>query len=212
MVWSGPDDFLERLDRRLISSEDHDGAPIGGDINLAFREGKRDLRDAGVLFGIVDRGDRDLHVVLTERPKTMSTHPGQVALPGGKVDPDDAGPIHAALREAKEEVGIDPTHVDIRGVGDRYVTGTGFRITPVIGLLPSDFIAIPDPHEVDDVFETPLSFLMDPDNHIRNSTMWKGEKRSYLEMPHNGRYIWGVTAGVIRALYERLYLEEKVKA
>ena len=99
----------------------------------------------------------------------MPTHAGQVAFPGGKVDPDDLGPIQAALREAKEEVGVNPIDVEIMGIGDRYVTGTGFRITPVVGLLPPEFVAKPDPHEVDDVFETPLSFLMNPENHIEKN-------------------------------------------
>ena len=209
MSWNGPDDFLERLQTRLLPTFGSDDPPVGGDLYLLDADQQKTLRDAGVLFGIVDRGDDDLHVILTERPNTMPTHAGQVALPGGKVDPGDHGPVAAALREAHEEVGIAPDLVDLHGRGDIYVTGTGFRITPVIGLLPSDFEAVPDPYEVDDVFETPLSFLMDPDNHHRKSTRWKGVDRSYLEMPHNGRYIWGVTAGVIRALYERLYEEEK---
>ena len=209
MSWQGPEDFLDRLTNKLIATADHDASPIGGDLHLVKPGIEANLRDAGVLIGVVDRGDRDLHVILTERPKSMPTHAGQVAFPGGKVDPADEGPIQAALREAKEEVGVNPTEVEIMGVADRYVTGTGFRITPVIGLLPPDFVAVPDPHEVDDVFETPLSFLMNPDNHIRKSTFWQGKNRSYLEMPHNGRYIWGVTAGVLRSLYERLYLEQE---
>ena len=208
MSWQGADDFLERLSSRLIATDAHDDSPIGGDLHLVDSRNGKPLRDAGVLIGVVDRGDNDLHVILTERPKSMPTHAGQVALPGGKVDPSDEGPIQAALREAKEEVGVDPRFVDIKGVADRYVTGTGFRITPVVGILPPEFIAIPDPHEVDDVFETPLSFLMNPDNHIEKSTFWNGKDRTYLEMPHNGRYIWGVTAGVLRSLYERLYLDQ----
>ncbi|MFC6198634.1 NUDIX hydrolase [Ponticaulis profundi] len=208
MSWDGPDDFLDRLQKKLIPTFGDMDAPVGGDLHLLDEGQDQKLRDAGVLIGVVDRGENDLNVILTQRPNSMPTHPGQVALPGGKVDPTDQGPVHAALREAKEEVGVEPTSVDLQGRADIYVTGTGFRITPVIGILPPDFIAIPDPHEVDDVFETPLSFLMNPDNHIRKTTNWKGIERSYLEMPHNGRYIWGVTAGVLRALYERLYRED----
>ena len=205
MSWRGPDDFLRRLEDRLIPTHGDIELPEGGDLHLLDEKARLKLRDAGVLIGVVDRGEGDLNVILTERPKTMAKHPGQVAFPGGKVDPVDNGPVEAALREAHEEVGIEPSSVSLSGRADLYVTGTGFRITPVIGLLPSDFVAVPDPHEVDDVFETPLSFLMNPENHIRQSAVWMGKKRSYLEMPHNGRYIWGVTAGVIRALYERLY-------
>lgn len=204
MSWQGVDDFLRRISDRLIEPEESRDLPITGEFG-DDAEG-RTFRDAGVLFGIVDRGDDDLHIILTERPKSMPTHAGQVALPGGKVDRTDAGPVAAAIREAEEEIGLNPDHVEIIGKSDLYLTRTGFSITPVIGLIPSDFEARPDPHEVDDVFETPLSFLMNPANHHEKTAFWNGAERSYLEMPHNGRYIWGVTAGMIRALYERLYL------
>lgn len=205
MTWSGSEDLLERLDRYLTPSKAYENVSTGGDIDLLGPEPRKPLRDAGVMIGIVDRGCDDLNVVLTTRPKTMAQHAGQVAFPGGKVDPQDEGPIAAAFREAHEEVGMVPELVSLKGVGDYYITGTGFRILPVVGLLPPDFTAKPDPYEVEDVFETPLSFLMNPANHQRQSAQWGGKQRSYLAMPHNGKYIWGVTAGVIRALYERLY-------
>lgn len=205
MTWQGKEDFIRRISTRLIEPEVAHDLPITGEFAQKEVDGHT-FRDAGVLIGVVDRGDNDLHIILTERPKSMPTHAGQVALPGGKVDRTDAGPVAAAIREAQEEVGIHPDQVEIIGKSDLYLTRTGFSITPVVGLLPSDFVAVPDPHEVDDVFETPLSFLMNPDNHQRKTAFWHGAERSYLEMPHNGRYIWGVTAGMIRALYERLYI------
>lgn len=208
MSWQGRDDFLNRIRTRLAPIEDHASLPVRGDTQYFEPEAIGDLRRAGVLIGVVDRGDGDdLNVVLTERPDTMASHPGQVAFPGGKVDPRDLDPVHAALREAHEEVGVDPETAELVGVGDNYVAGSGFLITPVVALLPSDFEAVPEPYEVADVFETPLSFLMNPENHVRKSRFWKGRDRHYLEMPHNGRYIWGVTAGVIRSLYDRLYVD-----
>ncbi|MAP96429.1 MAG: coenzyme A pyrophosphatase [Ponticaulis sp.] len=207
MSWQGPDDFLNRVQSRLTPVNAESALAVRGDVHFLQPHEHETLRDAGVLISIVDRGANDLNVILTERPKTMAKHPGQVAFPGGKVDPIDDGPVQAALREAHEEVGIEPSQVGLLGLGDIYITGTGFRITPVVGTIPSDFVAVPDPYEVDDVFETPLSFLMNPKNHIQKQTVWRGQNRTYLEMPHNGRYIWGVTAGVIRTLYERLYPE-----
>ena len=211
MSWSGPEDFLERLHTQLFPAFEPVELPIRGDFSWHASDLKsEDYRSAGVLIGVVDRGAGDLNVVLTERPKTMPTHPGQVAFPGGKVDPSDADSVEAALREAKEEVGVNPVQVDIRGVTDLFYSRTGFKITPVVGLLPDDFVATPDPYEVDDVFETPLSFLMNPDNHIEKSMEFMGKPRTYLEMPHNGRRIWGVTASVIRGLYERLYVHDPI--
>lgn len=208
MSWKGPKDFLKRTRANLTPIHELATLPQRGDVHYFEPEELHTLRDASVLISVVDRGEDDLNVVLTQRPDTMAKHPGQVAFPGGKLDPIDNGPVSAALREAHEEVGIEPKSVELIGLGDVYVAGSGFRITPVIGVIPSDFVATPDPYEVDDVFETPLSFLMNPDNHVRKTTFWKGRDRTYLEMPHNGRRIWGVTAGVIRSLYEKLYPEK----
>ena len=209
MSWSGPDDFLERLQNRLHATDDASAIRVGGDGHFLDDAARARLRDAGVLIGVVDRGEDDLNVILTKRPATMANHPGQVAFPGGKVDPIDKDAVEAALREAHEEVGLHPNMVNVQGQADIYVTGTGFRITPVVGLLPSEFQPVPDPYEVDEVFETPLSFLMNPSNHIRRQATWQGMERRYYEMPHNGNRIWGVTAGVIRALYKRLYAEDE---
>lgn len=211
MTWQGREDFLDRIRQRLIPLEVSHNLPVGGDGIDLSNNGRSSLRDAGVLIALNDRGDDDLHVVLTERPKSMATHPGQVALPGGKVDRTDAGPVAAAIREAHEEVGIAPGLIRLMGKSDLYLTRTGFSITPVIGLLHPGFEARPDPYEVDEVFETPMSFLMNPENHIQKSANWAGSIRQYYEMPHNGHRIWGVTAGMIHALYERLYTRERAK-
>lgn len=206
MSWTGSHDFLERLGTRLLPLDAPGDLPDGGEIALLGKAEIARIRDAGVLIGVVDRGmPDDLNVVLTLRPDTMANHAGQVAFPGGKVDAGDKDAVAAALREAEEEVGLSPDAVKLIGRTQTYVTGTGFRITPVIGLLDPGFTARPDPYEVADVFETPLSFLMNPANHEWKETRWRGADRRYLAMSHEGRYIWGVTAGVVHALYERLY-------
>lgn len=161
------------------------------------------IRRAAVLVALVDRGE-DYNVILTLRPDTMSTHAGQIALPGGRLEPGETA-IQAALRESHEEVGIIPETVRILGQGDTYLSGTGFAIAPFVGILPPDFVATPHATEVADVFETPLSFLMDAANHERHEREFRGALRAYYAMPHNGRYIWGVTAGMLKALYDRLY-------
>jgi 8-oxo-dGTP pyrophosphatase MutT (NUDIX family) len=165
---------------------------------------KKTYRKAAVLIGLIDRGD-DYGVLLTLRPESMAQHAGQVAFPGGRIEPDDVTPLAAALREASEEVGVDPVSITMLGQGDPYLTGTGFAISPFVGVLPPGFTPQPHPREVADVFETPLSFLMNPANHQRHEREYKGALRAYYAMPHNGRYIWGATAGMIKSLYERLY-------
>lgn len=165
---------------------------------------KKTYRKAAVLIGLIDRGD-DYGVLLTLRPESMTNHAGQVAFPGGRIEPDDVTPLAAALREASEEVGVDPVSITMLGQGDPYLTGTGFAISPFVGVLPPGFTPQPHPREVADVFETPLSFLMNPANHQRHEREYKGALRAYYAMPHNGRYIWGATAGMIKSLYDRLY-------
>jgi 8-oxo-dGTP pyrophosphatase MutT (NUDIX family) len=136
-------------------------------------------------------------VLLTQRSARMTNHPGQVAFPGGRVDPGDDGPIGAALREAHEEVGLDPATVEIIGIADRYQTASGFHITPVVGLLPPDPVLTLNPHEVDAAFEAPLDYLMEPVNHVEQSIEWQGRDRHYFEIMWEDRRIWGVTAGMI---------------
>lgn len=161
-------------------------------------------RDAAVLIGIVER-DADLSVVLTQRTGHLKSHAGQVAFPGGKIDPTDAGPVDAALREADEEIGLLPNKVEPLGTLAPYLTGSGYKIIPVVGRLQTGGPFHPNPDEVEDVFEVPLNFLMDPVNHQKQSRDWEGKRRYFYAMPFGERYIWGVTAGIIRSLYETVY-------
>lgn len=163
------------------------------------------LRDAAVLVPIVDRG-AEASVILTLRNANMRKHSGQVAFPGGAIDPEDNyEPEVAALREAHEEIGLDRNNVEVIGRLPRYLTATGYSITPVLGLVYPPFDLAPNADEVADIFEVPLSFLMNPANHRRESRVWQGKERFYYTMPFGDRFIWGATAGIIRTLYERLY-------
>ncbi|MEO0883584.1 MAG: CoA pyrophosphatase [Pseudomonadota bacterium] len=206
MTWSGLEDFLARASDALDDPAGEQRIAEGGDRDFLTEENRQIIRPAGVLMGIVPRADEPTFV-LTQRPNSMPTHAGQVAFPGGKMEETDADEVAAALREADEEIGVVPSETEILARSAPYVTATGFRIVPVLALLSGGFEAHPDPKEVDAVFETPLSFLMNPDNHQRKQGIWRGQTRHYYEMPHNGFRIWGVTAGIIRQLYERLYLE-----
>lgn len=161
-------------------------------------------REAAVLVPVVDRGEA-ASVILTTRSSHLRKHSGQIAFPGGSIDPGDASPEATALREAFEEIALDPRFVEPIGRLPRYVTTTGFRITPVLAIVNPGFSLRPDPSEVEDVFEVPLAFLMDAANHARESRMWQGQERHYYVMPFEDRFIWGVTAGILRTLYERLY-------
>lgn len=162
------------------------------------------IRRAAVLIAVIERGGR-ARVVLTRRHENLPVHAGQVSFPGGKVEPDDPGPVEAALREAEEEIGLAPGQVEVIGLLDTYQTTTGYRVLPVLGLADAGFEPVPDPAEVDEVFEVPLSFLMDPRNHHRHEREWRGLRRRYYAMPYGERYIWGATAGILRNMYDRLY-------
>jgi 8-oxo-dGTP pyrophosphatase MutT (NUDIX family) len=164
------------------------------------------LRLASVLVGIVDR-EPGATVILTLRSADMPTHAGQIAFPGGRMDARDATVIDAALREADEEIGLAPSHVTPIGLIDSYRTRTGFRIVPVLAIVAPPFTIQPQEREVADVFEVPLGFLMNASNHQRHSREWEGRLRHFYAMPYGERYIWGVTAGILRAIYERLYAE-----
>ncbi len=161
-------------------------------------------RDAAVLIGMMPRADGP-SVVLTQRTAHLKSHAGQIAFPGGKIDPTDAGPDAAALREAEEEIGLPPDRVELLGSLAPYLTGSGYRVVPVVGIIGEAPAFRPNPDEVDDVFEVPLGFLMDPANHQKRSAEWQGRKRYFYAMPFGERYIWGVTAGIIRSFYETVY-------
>lgn len=161
---------------------------------------------ASVLIPIVMREQPT--VLLTERTMHLSTHSGQIAFPGGKVDELDADAAATALREAQEEVGLDPRFVQVLGVMPDYVTGSSFVITPVVALVQPGFVLTPNPFEVADVFEVPLAFLMNPAHHHAHVFEWEGVKREWFSMPYQDalvqRFIWGATAGMLRNFYRLL--------
>ena len=160
-------------------------------------------KPAAVLCGLRVRDDA-LHVVLTQRSAHLNQHAGQVAFPGGKIDATDPTPLDAALREAEEEVGLPRAHVEVVGPLDPYFTSTGFRVTPFVGIVAPDWNPVPEPGEVDEVFEPPLDFLMNPANRQRHHHDRLGYRRYYYAMPWQGRYIWGATAGMLKGLSDRL--------
>lgn len=168
---------------------------------LFLRDG---LHDAAVLVPVVDRAE-GATVILTERSSGLRQHSGQIAFPGGRIDPTDNSPEDAALRETEEEIGLDRSFVEVVGRMPDYVTGSGYRIQPILSVVRPGFSLILNPHEVEAAFEVPLSFLMDPANHRRESRIWNEKERFYYTMPYEERFIWGITAGILRMLYERLY-------
>ena len=162
------------------------------------------LKDAAVLVPVVDDG-AEARVILTQRTTKLRKHSGQIAFPGGAIDPDDISPERAALREAEEEIGLAPEYVETVARLPQYLSATGFRITPVLSVVRPGFDLSLNRDEVDSVFEVPLAFLMDPVNHGRDSGVWQGIERHFYRMPYEDRMIWGITAGILRTLYERLY-------
>jgi 8-oxo-dGTP pyrophosphatase MutT (NUDIX family) len=167
------------------------------------RAGVSATKPASVLVPIVDRGEPT--VLLTLRTSELAKHAGQVAFPGGKIDPNDESPVAAALREAKEEVGLLPILAEPIGYLDLYLTFSGFRILPTVARVKPGFTLTLNPSEVTEAFEVPLDFLMNPQNHQRKTRDWNGIARDYYAMPFGERYIWGITAGILRNLYERVY-------
>lgn len=157
---------------------------------------------AAVLVAIVNRPDPT--VILTLRTETIRRHPGQVAFPGGRVDPDDEDVIAAALREAEEEIGLPRDQVEIVGVADRYRTITGYEVTPVIGIVPPDLPLTPQPDEVAAIFEVPLRHLVAPEHQVMRTMERNGEEHFYYEIEWEDRRIWGATAGMIVNLSRRL--------
>ena len=201
-------DFLARARTRLLAAPDLDGDPVRGDHELTpeFRAlvDARPVRGAAVLVPIIAR-ERPT-VLLTMRSAHLSSHAAQIAFPGGKIDPEDDGPLGAALREAHEEVGLAPGLVAPLGYLDAYLARTGYRIIPVVGLVQPDFGLTLNPDEVDEAFEVPLDFLMTDGNHQRESREWLGMVRTFHAMTYEKRRIWGITAGILRSLYERIYV------
>lgn len=187
------------LDPRSNPRGDHDLEPalLAGALAASPRL-------AAVLVPLVPR-DGAVHVLFTQRASHLRDHSGQIAFPGGKIDPADASPLAAALREAEEEIGLEPSRVRPLGYLDPYLSGTGFLVTPVVAFIDPPFTLALNHHEVSEVFEVPLGFLMDPARHEMHAREWKGRQRRYYAIPFGERYIWGVTAGIVRNLYERLF-------
>lgn len=163
------------------------------------------LRPAAVLLGLVPR-EAGLNVVLTLRKDDLRHHAGQVSFPGGRIEPSDAGPLEAALREAHEEIALDPARVEPLGWLDPLATITGFRVLPLVGVLEPSVALVPDPREVASVFEVPLAHLVEPSNLRRVTIPFRGQPRHVLEyLPHDdGARIWGATASMLQNLIERL--------
>lgn len=157
---------------------------------------------AAVLVPVVTHADPSL--LFTLRPETMRRHAGQVSFPGGRIDPADAGPVEAALREAEEEIALPRAAVEIIGPADLYRTVTNFSVTPVIGLLPPGLPLVPHPGEVADIFEAPLSYLLDPRHQTVRTAHYQGRERHYYEILWEDRRIWGATAAMIVNLSRRL--------
>ncbi len=175
----------------LLTGDQHDGDLTAADT----------LLPAAVLIAVTDRADPG--VILTQRTDTMSRHPGQIAFPGGRIDPGE-DVVTAALREAEEEIALPRGHVTVIGEADSYRTVTGFQVTPVIGIVPPDLVFQPSEAEVASVFEVPLAFLLDEANHVEATLEWQGHDRHYYEIMWNERRIWGATAAMIVNLARRL--------
>jgi 8-oxo-dGTP pyrophosphatase MutT (NUDIX family) len=195
--------LFDRL--RRVFDEGH-GVELA-DLRDDARFAPPEVRPAAVLIAVTDRPDPG--VLLTHRPETMRAHPGQVAFPGGKLDPGEDA-LEAALREAHEELGIEPGSVRVIGASDRFVTGSGFDVTPVLGLVPPDLSIRPDPREVSSWFEAPLRFILDEANHVQKLGEFRGFERPYLEIDWQGHRIWGVTAAIIHNLSRRLAWQELI--
>jgi 8-oxo-dGTP pyrophosphatase MutT (NUDIX family) len=176
----------------------------GTDRMLEIIAREQPIRPAAVLIPVVDHPQPT--VLLTQRSAHLNEHAGQISFPGGKIDATDASPLDAALREAFEEVGLKREFIDPIGYLDLYATGFGFRILPTVARVRPGFKLRINEGEVDDAFEVPLAFLMNPENHQVHSKEFRGMTRSYYAMPFAERYIWGATAGILRVLYERIYL------
>ncbi|MGE4373519.1 MAG: CoA pyrophosphatase [Xanthobacter sp.] len=205
-------DFLERARSGLSSTPPPPYSPdafprLNGDHAISPLPGQtapaKMPRKAAVLVPVMARPEPT--ILLTLRSAHLSHHAGQVAFPGGRMDPEDRDEKDAAFREAWEEVGLQARFIHALGYMEGYLSSTGYWIVPVVGLVNPVCTLTPNPSEVDEVFEVPLKFLMTPANHERHSREWQGTLRHYYAMPYEGRFIWGVTAGMLRNLYERVY-------
>ncbi|HEY0628270.1 MAG TPA: CoA pyrophosphatase [Sphingomicrobium sp.] len=188
--------LVERITLALANEPPHGLLP--GDL-VEGHDGEH--REAAVLVAITDRPEPGL--ILTQRRDDMRTHAGQIAFPGGRIDQGEDA-VSAALREAQEELGLNPALVRLLGAADPYVTVTGYWVSPVVGLIPPDLELVPNPAEVADWFEAPLDFVLDPANQRQMSAEYRGRTRDYYQIDWNGRQIWGATAAMLVNLSRRL--------
>ena len=172
------------------------------DLNPGARPASSDLTPAAVLIPIIVRDEPT--VLFTQRTPHLARHAGQVSFPGGRVEHSDVSLVETALRETHEETGISSSFVSVAGFLDAYETGTGFAILPVVGLLHEGFALVPEPAEVAEIFEVPLTFLLDPKNRERDSREWQGRRREFYVFNHSGHYIWGATAAILVNFAERM--------
>jgi 8-oxo-dGTP pyrophosphatase MutT (NUDIX family) len=190
--------LFERVERLFRAGHDE---PADG-LRQDHRADVLDLAPAAVLIAITEREDNP-GLLMLHRPSNMRSHPGQVAFPGGRIDPGET-PVEAALREAWEELGIHPDVVRVIGTTDVFRAGSGYEITPVLGIVPPDIEIRPNPAEVAKWFEAPADFVLDPANHGEGWMEWGGKKRSYVEIWWEEHRIWGVTGAIVANLAQRL--------
>jgi 8-oxo-dGTP pyrophosphatase MutT (NUDIX family) len=193
---------MEQLRARLLQAppelREHD------DFEPPFLNAAADAAKAAVLLPLIQRAESEPHLLFTRRTERLARHSGQVSFPGGRSEESDLSPVETALRETFEETGIAPSFVTVAGYLDRYLTGTGFDIQPVVGLVKDGFALTPDPREVAEIFEVPLAFLCDPANRRRESREIGGRRRSFFAFSYGGHEIWGATAAIVVSLAQRL--------
>lgn len=194
---------MRDLIRRCLRCK-YDPAALTGDFAVAGMEPEeRELKSAAVLVPLIERCD-GITVLLTQRTDHLANHAGQVSFPGGGAEQQDTDSVATALRETEEEIGLASSHIEIAGFLDLYQTVTGFLVTPVVGFVKPGFELAPDPFEVAEVFEVPLSFVLDPRNHQRQSRIFRGERRNFYVIPYKNYYIWGATAAMLVSFYKKL--------
>ena len=194
---------VNRLAKSSRAGTANGPARVGDLKPLSDAEASRSLIPAAALVPLVERPG-GMTLLFTQRTKHLNDHAGQISFPGGRVEAHDESPMATALRETEEEIGLAPEFVEVVGYLDLYETGTGFLITPVVGIVSPGFTLAPDKFEVADIFEVPLSFVLDPRNHHRKSIFYKGAQRTYHVIEYRERHIWGATAGMLINLYEKL--------